>query len=189
LIALGVLLAITLVLGLIYLFVTTIDFSRIVFVWFIFIIIVNLIFLGFLFYFLSVILGSSDYQTPTGPSVAVRNLIIGNLVFTSVIIIFLIIAIVYYNKYKGSIKGFKSFFGGDSDVTYEQWLNIPNNVYGSQGCNQAFQRFGEDKPYIDKAIEAFGDKALDNPKFKSFLQRYYKLTPEQVKQIEQPESK
>jgi hypothetical protein len=190
-IALGIFVGITLIIVAIYLFATAISYNiaGIIRIWFILMLIVNFVLLGFEFYFLSTILNSADYTSTDATTSAAadnaKNGFIFLLIITGIIIIIDIIALVYYSKYKQSTFGISSFFGGGAK-SVDEWLRIPNNRYESQQCKKWYKTYKDEYDYLKSLSDNFGYEVISNPKFLGAIRRAQGASREEVNQILNP---
>lgn len=180
-IAISVFAGITFIFVIVYLLTRVFSYNigSIINIWFILLFIVNLIFIGFCFYFLSVVLNSSD--------TTLRNYVIALTSITGFGLVWIIIALVYYNKYGASRFGLGgSFFGGGASV--EDWLRINNDqLYKSKTCRDQYIRYKNEIPYIQRLKDTFGDQIFANRNFRAALAESSGLSPQLVDSLLNPQ--
>lgn len=150
-------------------------------IWFVLMIIVNLILLGFGFYFLSVILNSTDY-TSTNTTYqtnanTIKNYIIALLAFTGASLLTLIVGLIYYYNFRTSTFAISSFFGGEPSI--EDWFKLQEGA----DCKKSFTDYKETVPIVRGLVGAFGPDGIGTQKVKKALSRWGNYTPEKAEKI------
>ena len=164
------------------------DFNpiKLIIAWLIMMIIVNIILLGFGFYFLSLAINSTDYNTnpSTNNSVQAKNLSIAMLVSVGLTILTIIIMLIYYNSFR--YVGYSGFFG--SDYTIQDWFDdkIPEGKFGGPQCKRQFEEFQEQAPIIKDIEKRYGKTVLEDY-FRKALARVAKITPADLESSEATE--
>jgi hypothetical protein len=140
--------------------------------WLVLMFIVNLILLGFGFYFLSVVLNSTDYSSGASNATNLKNTIIALLSFTGLILLIIIIMLVYYNYYGTSTYRISGFFG--SDITPEDFFNDRDiaRVFDGEKCKNQYKAYKAQQPFIKQIENAF---PLNDPITQSAFENALKL--------------
>jgi len=139
----------------------TADLTRLVIIWLILMFIVNVILLGYGFYFLSVVVNSTDYSstdvTVQGNANTLKNYIITLLAFTGGNLLTIIIALIYYYYFGTTSYRFGRFFGGEA--TIDEFFNPKDpvaNAFGGPSCGEQYNEFKQEKPYVDDILNRYG---------------------------------
>jgi hypothetical protein len=175
--AIGILGVITLIVLVLYGFLgknNTANLLKFLIYWLVLMFIVNLILLGFGFYFLSVVLNSTDYSSGASNATNLKNTIIALLSFTGLILLIIIIMLVYYNYYGTSTDRISGFFGLGSDITPEYFLNDPDiaRVFSGIECKKQYKAYKDLEPLIKQIQNKF---PLDDPSTRKAFEYAKKL--------------
>lgn len=181
-IAIGVFLILTIILGILYFVLgrsVNVNLTRLLIIWFILMFIVNLILLGYGFYFLSVVLNSTDYSSDQVNTQSnannLKNNMIALLAFTGGNLITIIIALIYYYYFGTTSYRFGRFFGGDKSIDefFKEGDLIAEDFDGPT-CGKNFSAYQKQAPIIEDLETRYSDR-LDDPNVKAAFGRAAKL--------------
>jgi beta-lactamase regulating signal transducer with metallopeptidase domain len=163
-------------------FLYTRMFSTLALIWFILMIIVNLTLFGFGFYFLSVVLSSSDY-TSTTQSVqsninTLKNILITLLVLTGITLLTLVSGIIWY-RYRSRIS---SLFSKEPSI--EQWFS-QDKKYQGQECKGWYDTYKKRIPILKKLFDTFNIDDLESEDFKGALKDFGGFTASEIQSLEE----
>jgi hypothetical protein len=168
--AIGILGVITLIVLVLYGFLgAKANLLKFLIYWLVLMFIVNLILLGFGFYFLSVVLNSTDYSSGSSNATNLKNTIIALLSFTGLILLIIIIMLVYYNYYGTSTYRISGFFGLGSDITPEDFFadpDIAQKLFSGIQCGKNFEAYKKQQATIKLLKNNFN---LEDPNTQSAL--------------------
>lgn len=149
--------------------------ATLVLIWFILMIIVNLILFGFGFYFLSVVLSSSDYTSGDQTTVTLRNIFISLLVFTGITLLTLISGILW-SRYRNKISSVFS-----KDPTVEDFFE--SKEYSGEDCKKWFDIYKKRIPILKKLFKTFDIKTLEGSELKETLKDFAKFSQADVENL------